>query len=40
MSGTEISARGPTRLTVGFLDLELPDDFFEPLPEDELAAWE
>jgi prevent-host-death family protein len=28
------------RLTWGFLDLELPEDLFEPLPEEELAAWE
>lgn len=26
--------------TLGFLTLDLPDAFFEPLPEDELAAWE
>ena len=25
---------------LGFVDYHLPDSFFDPLPEDELAAWE
>lgn len=27
-------------VSLGFLSLEVPDAFFEPLPEEELAAWE
>lgn len=26
--------------TLGFLSIDLPASFFEPLPEDELSAWE
>ena len=29
----------PTR-RFGFLDISLPDDFFEPMTEEELAEWE
>jgi prevent-host-death family protein len=29
--------REPRRL--GFLEMELPDSFFDPLPDDELEAW-
>lgn len=25
---------------LGFVPYEIPDSFFEPLPDDELAAWE
>ena len=25
---------------MGFLDFDVPDSFFEPLPEEELALWE
>jgi prevent-host-death family protein len=24
---------------LGFLDMKLPDSFFDPLPDDELEAW-
>ena len=27
------------RRELGFLDFDIPDSFFEPLPEEELAAW-
>jgi len=30
----------PTTRPMGFLDHELPDSFFDELPEDQLAAWE
>ena len=29
----------PRTRELGFLDFEIPDIFFEPLPEEELAAW-
>ena len=36
-----VPLRAPGKRTLGFLDLQFADDvFFEPLPEDELAAWE
>ena len=28
-----------TKRTLGFVDAPIDDAFFEPLPEDELAAW-
>jgi prevent-host-death family protein len=28
------------RRRFGTIDLHVPDEFFEPLPEEELAAWE
>lgn len=28
------------KIPMGFLTGEVPDSFFDPLPEDELAAWE
>nr|VDG62259.1 Uncharacterised protein [Streptococcus thermophilus] len=28
------------RYQLGFVDYEVPDSFFEPLPEDEIGAWE
>lgn len=33
-----IGAAPPRRF--GVMDLSVPDSFFEPLPEDELASWE
>ena len=30
----------PRRLQLGFLDVSLPDDFFDPMTEEELAEWE
>lgn len=30
----------PPSRTFGILDLAVPDSFFEPLPDGELAAWE
>ncbi|MFT4187203.1 MAG: type II toxin-antitoxin system prevent-host-death family antitoxin [Aeromicrobium sp.] len=30
----------PTPRVFGFMDLAVTDAFFEPLPEEELAAWE
>ncbi|GEM90504.1 type II toxin-antitoxin system Phd/YefM family antitoxin [Oceanithermus desulfurans] len=29
----------PQTRELGFLDFDIPDSFFEPLPEEELAAW-
>ncbi len=29
----------PKKRELGFLPGHIPDSFFEPLPEDELAAW-
>ena len=29
----------PRHRELGFLDFDIPDSFFEPLPEEELAAW-
>ena len=29
----------PQRRELGFLDFDIPDSFFEPLPEEELATW-
>ena len=29
----------PKKRELGFLDMEIPDSFFDPLPEEELAAW-
>jgi prevent-host-death family protein len=29
-----------SRLTWGFLDVDVTEDLFEPLPEEELAGWE
>lgn len=26
--------------SLGFLDLDVPDDFFEPMSEEDLALWE
>lgn len=31
---------GPPQLDIGFLDIDTPPDFFEPMSEEELAAWE
>lgn len=28
------------RRKLGFVDYDVPDSFFDPLPEDELSAWE
>ncbi len=28
------------RIRTGFLDVDTPDDFFEPMTEEELAEWE
>lgn len=28
------------RLELGFLDVDTPDDFFQPMTEQELAEWE
>lgn len=33
-----VSAAQPREL--GFLSIDLPETFFDPLPADELAAWE
>ncbi len=33
-------AEHPEPVPLGFLALEVPDAFFEPLPDEELAAWE
>ena len=30
----------PRRLDIGFLDVSVSDDFFVPMSEQELAAWE
>ena len=30
----------PSRVPLGFLSGKVPDSFFEPLPEEELSAWE
>ena len=30
----------PRRLDIGFLDVSVSDDFFVPMSEEELAAWE
>jgi antitoxin (DNA-binding transcriptional repressor) of toxin-antitoxin stability system len=30
----------PTRRILGGLRVSVPDEFFEPLPDDEIAAWE
>lgn len=30
----------PTARPMGFVDYDLPDSFFDELPEDQLAAWE
>lgn len=35
-----LTAVNPPVRTFGFLDLSVPDSFFEPLDEAELAAWE
>lgn len=36
-----VPLRQPGRRDLGFLDLHFPADvFFEPLPDDEMAAWE
>jgi prevent-host-death family protein len=35
-----LEAYAPTRLTIGFLDVDTPDDFFEPMSEEELGDWE
>lgn len=29
----------PEKVPLGFLDLKVPDTFFEPLPEEALKAW-
>lgn len=29
-----------TKLNWGFMDIRLPDDFFDPMSEEELALWE
>lgn len=28
------------KLNIGFMDIKLPDDFFDPMSEEELAEWE
>ena len=33
-------AQPPTTRPMGFVDYELPDAFFDELPEDQLTAWE
>lgn len=30
----------PPKIRFGFLDVSLPDDFFDPMTEEELAEWE
>ncbi|MFJ9388397.1 type II toxin-antitoxin system Phd/YefM family antitoxin [Nocardioides sp. NPDC101246] len=30
----------PTRRILGGLRVSVPDEFFDPLPDDEIAAWE
>lgn len=30
----------PERVPLGFLHFKVPESFFEPLPEEELKAWE
>ncbi|MFE6647069.1 hypothetical protein ACFVJS_10935 [Nocardioides sp. NPDC057772] len=30
----------PTRRVLGGLRVSVPDEFFDPLPDDEIAAWE
>lgn len=36
-----VPLRRPGQRDLGFVDLHFPESvFFEPLPEDELAAWE
>ena len=30
----------PPKLRLGFLDVDTPDDFLEPMSEEELAEWE
>lgn len=34
------AVEAPPPRTFGILDLAVPDSFFEPLPEIEVAAWE
>jgi prevent-host-death family protein len=31
---------GGPKIRIGFMDIKLPDDFFEPMTEEELAEWE
>lgn len=35
-----IPVREPPERELGFVPYDIPDLFFEPLPDDELAAWE
>lgn len=35
-----IPVQEPPKRELGFVPYDLPDSFFEPLPEDEIAAWE
>ena len=30
----------PRKRTLGFVQAQVPESFFEPLPNDELSAWE
>lgn len=35
-----VPARGVRERELGFMAFQVPDSFFEDLPEEELAAWE
>lgn len=35
-----VPVREPPQRDLGFVPYHVPDSFYEPLPEDELAAWE
>ncbi|MGH3520382.1 MAG: type II toxin-antitoxin system Phd/YefM family antitoxin [Haloechinothrix sp.] len=35
-----IPVRKPPERELGFVPYDFPDSFFDPLPEDEIAAWE
>lgn len=35
-----VPVREPPERELGFVPYDLPDSFFEPLPEDEITAWE
>lgn len=35
-----VPVQAPRERELGFVRYDVPDSFFEPLPDDELAAWE
>lgn len=36
----KLEAFFPSKLRLGFLDIDTPPDFFDPMTEEELAEWE